>query len=223
MPHRHGSASRWLAEPLAPDYEPTVGTVIRANFGDPRTPAPPATRPKSPQAILRLAAEKQPPVRLPPRHPDDRTRRRPPPPRSARRRRRTGGGRSGESTDPRRPDPNEPRESPSDRKDPPRPGLPSAARASAAKNRDGASRLSPPPTGAGAIFFHTEGGAGQPRAGEACASPPRRERNQSIPSFPARSNLEGPPAKANASTSRTTSPRGPPRAARAIHPTACST
>jgi hypothetical protein len=51
-----------LSETLAPEYEPTVGAVIRAAFGhaeDARSdPA------KVAQAILRLAAEKEPPVRL---------------------------------------------------------------------------------------------------------------------------------------------------------------
>jgi NAD(P)-dependent dehydrogenase (short-subunit alcohol dehydrogenase family) len=51
-----------LEEPLAPDYEPTVGAVIRATFGRPEggrgDPA------KVAQAILRLADEKQPPVHL---------------------------------------------------------------------------------------------------------------------------------------------------------------
>jgi NAD(P)-dependent dehydrogenase (short-subunit alcohol dehydrogenase family) len=51
-----------LAEPLAPDYEGTVGAVIRAVFGNPeRARSNPA---KVAQAILRLAGEKQPPVRL---------------------------------------------------------------------------------------------------------------------------------------------------------------
>jgi NAD(P)-dependent dehydrogenase (short-subunit alcohol dehydrogenase family) len=51
-----------LAEPVAPDYEPTVGAVIRATFGRAENargdPAKMAT------AILRLAEEKKPPVRL---------------------------------------------------------------------------------------------------------------------------------------------------------------
>lgn len=51
-----------LAERLAPDYEPTVGTVIRTNFGRPEgANGDPA---KVAQAILRLAGEKQPPVHL---------------------------------------------------------------------------------------------------------------------------------------------------------------
>jgi NAD(P)-dependent dehydrogenase (short-subunit alcohol dehydrogenase family) len=51
-----------LADPLAPDYEPTVGTVIRANFGRPEgANGDPA---KVAQAILRLAGETQPPVHL---------------------------------------------------------------------------------------------------------------------------------------------------------------
>lgn len=46
-----------LAQPLAPDYEPTVGTVIRANFGRPEgANGDPA---KVAQAILRIADEKQ--------------------------------------------------------------------------------------------------------------------------------------------------------------------
>lgn len=51
-----------LADPLAPDYEATVGAAIRAVFGHPDgargNPA------KVAQAILQLADEKQPPVRL---------------------------------------------------------------------------------------------------------------------------------------------------------------
>ncbi len=51
-----------LAEPVARDYEPTVGAVIRATFGLAENargdPAKMAT------AILRLAEEKKPPVRL---------------------------------------------------------------------------------------------------------------------------------------------------------------
>ena len=51
-----------LAHPLAPDYEATVGAVLRSTFGDPsRARGNPA---KVAQAILRLADEKQPPVRL---------------------------------------------------------------------------------------------------------------------------------------------------------------
>ena len=51
-----------LAEPPSPDYEATVGAGVRATFGDPaRARSNPA---KVAQAILRLAEEKQPPVRL---------------------------------------------------------------------------------------------------------------------------------------------------------------
>jgi NAD(P)-dependent dehydrogenase (short-subunit alcohol dehydrogenase family) len=51
-----------LADPLSPDYEGTVGAGIRATFGDPgRARNDPA---KVAQAILQLAAEKQPPVHL---------------------------------------------------------------------------------------------------------------------------------------------------------------
>jgi len=51
-----------LAENVAPDYEPTVGTVIRATFGRPE--AARGNPAKVAQAILRLADEKEPPVRL---------------------------------------------------------------------------------------------------------------------------------------------------------------
>lgn len=51
-----------LAEPLASDYEPTVGTVIRTSFGRPEGAN--GDPPKVAQAILKLAAEKQPPVHL---------------------------------------------------------------------------------------------------------------------------------------------------------------
>ncbi|HXU64437.1 MAG TPA: SDR family NAD(P)-dependent oxidoreductase [Polyangia bacterium] len=51
-----------LADALSPDYEATVGAAIRAAFGDPaRARSNPA---KVAQAILRVADEKQPPVRL---------------------------------------------------------------------------------------------------------------------------------------------------------------
>ena len=51
-----------LAEPVSPDYEPTVGAGVRATFGDPaRARSNPA---KVAQAILRLADEQQPPVHL---------------------------------------------------------------------------------------------------------------------------------------------------------------
>jgi NAD(P)-dependent dehydrogenase (short-subunit alcohol dehydrogenase family) len=51
-----------LEQSLAPDYEGTVGASIRGNFGDPnRARGNPA---KVAQAILRVAEEKQPPVRL---------------------------------------------------------------------------------------------------------------------------------------------------------------
>jgi len=51
-----------LDHPVAPDYEATVGASIRGNFGDPtRARGNPV---KVAQAILRLAEEKRPPVRL---------------------------------------------------------------------------------------------------------------------------------------------------------------
>ena len=51
-----------LAQPLAPDYEGTVGAVIRSTFGNPDAArGDPA---KVAKAILRLADEKNPPVRL---------------------------------------------------------------------------------------------------------------------------------------------------------------
>jgi hypothetical protein len=51
-----------LDEPIAADYEPTVGKVLRATFGSPENArSDPA---KVAQAILRLADEKQPPARL---------------------------------------------------------------------------------------------------------------------------------------------------------------
>jgi NAD(P)-dependent dehydrogenase (short-subunit alcohol dehydrogenase family) len=51
-----------LANDLAPDYEPTIGTAIRTVFGNPdRARGNPA---KVAQAILRLAGEKHPPTRL---------------------------------------------------------------------------------------------------------------------------------------------------------------
>lgn len=51
-----------LAANLAPDYEATVGAVIRAQFGRPDgANGDPA---KVAQAILRVAGEAQPPVRL---------------------------------------------------------------------------------------------------------------------------------------------------------------
>jgi NAD(P)-dependent dehydrogenase (short-subunit alcohol dehydrogenase family) len=51
-----------LAQPLAPDYEGTVGAVIRSIFGNPDAAhGDPA---KVAKAILRLADEKNPPVRL---------------------------------------------------------------------------------------------------------------------------------------------------------------
>jgi NAD(P)-dependent dehydrogenase (short-subunit alcohol dehydrogenase family) len=51
-----------LADRLAPDYEPTVGAFIRANFG--RADGAPGDPAKVARAILRLAGEKQPPVHL---------------------------------------------------------------------------------------------------------------------------------------------------------------
>jgi NAD(P)-dependent dehydrogenase (short-subunit alcohol dehydrogenase family) len=51
-----------LSKDLAPDYEATVGNAIRNTFGDPtRARGNPA---KVAQAILRLAGEERPPVRL---------------------------------------------------------------------------------------------------------------------------------------------------------------
>jgi len=51
-----------LAQPLSPDYDGTVGVGVRGVFGDPsRARSNPA---KVAQAILQLADEKQPPVRL---------------------------------------------------------------------------------------------------------------------------------------------------------------
>jgi NAD(P)-dependent dehydrogenase (short-subunit alcohol dehydrogenase family) len=51
-----------LADSLAPDYEPTVGSVIRATFG--RAENARGDPAKMAQAILRLADEKHPPVHL---------------------------------------------------------------------------------------------------------------------------------------------------------------
>jgi NAD(P)-dependent dehydrogenase (short-subunit alcohol dehydrogenase family) len=51
-----------LADPLAPDYEATVGDVIRRTFG--RAEGARGDPAKVARAILRLAEEKQPPVRL---------------------------------------------------------------------------------------------------------------------------------------------------------------
>jgi NAD(P)-dependent dehydrogenase (short-subunit alcohol dehydrogenase family) len=51
-----------LANPIAPDYEATVSTVIRAIFG--RADRARGNPAKVAEAILRLADEKQPPVRL---------------------------------------------------------------------------------------------------------------------------------------------------------------
>jgi NAD(P)-dependent dehydrogenase (short-subunit alcohol dehydrogenase family) len=51
-----------LAEPLAPDYEASVGRVVRRTFGNPEAArSDPA---KVAQAILRIVAEPEPPVRL---------------------------------------------------------------------------------------------------------------------------------------------------------------
>jgi NAD(P)-dependent dehydrogenase (short-subunit alcohol dehydrogenase family) len=51
-----------LTDPLSPEYEGTVGAGVRGVFGDPtRARSSPA---KVAQAILRLAQEKRPPVRL---------------------------------------------------------------------------------------------------------------------------------------------------------------
>jgi NAD(P)-dependent dehydrogenase (short-subunit alcohol dehydrogenase family) len=51
-----------LAEPLAPDYEATVGAVIRTTFG--RAEGANGDPAKVAQAIVRLASEKHPPVHL---------------------------------------------------------------------------------------------------------------------------------------------------------------
>lgn len=51
-----------LADPLAPDYEPTVGKVIRSVFGN--RDAARSDPAKVASAILRLTTEAQPPVRL---------------------------------------------------------------------------------------------------------------------------------------------------------------
>lgn len=51
-----------LQTPLAPDYEGTVGAVVRATFGNPE--AARGDTAKVAQAILRLAQEEDPPVRL---------------------------------------------------------------------------------------------------------------------------------------------------------------
>jgi len=51
-----------LAEPLAPDYEPIVGAAIRGTFG--RAEGARNDPAKVAQAILQIAGEKQPPVRL---------------------------------------------------------------------------------------------------------------------------------------------------------------
>ncbi|AKV04263.1 Dehydrogenase [Labilithrix luteola] len=51
-----------LSESLKPDYEPTVGTVIRGAFGDPQRATSDPKRVA--QAILRVAQEQEPPVRL---------------------------------------------------------------------------------------------------------------------------------------------------------------
>ena len=51
-----------LADSIAPDYEPTVGKVIRATFG--RAENARGDPAKMASAILRLADEKKPPVRL---------------------------------------------------------------------------------------------------------------------------------------------------------------
>ena len=51
-----------LAERLAPDYEPTVGAVLRATFG--RAENARSDPAKVAEAILRLAEEKQPPLHL---------------------------------------------------------------------------------------------------------------------------------------------------------------
>ena len=50
-----------LANPLAPDYRATVGAVLRSTFGDPRRAR---GKPATVAQLLRLAVEKQPPVRL---------------------------------------------------------------------------------------------------------------------------------------------------------------
>ncbi len=51
-----------LAGPIAPDYQPTVEAVVRAQFGDIERARSSPT--KVAQAILQLAAEPKPPVRL---------------------------------------------------------------------------------------------------------------------------------------------------------------
>ena len=51
-----------LADPVAPDYDPTVGAVIRATFGRAENARGDPARMAA--AILRLAEEKNPPVRL---------------------------------------------------------------------------------------------------------------------------------------------------------------
>jgi NAD(P)-dependent dehydrogenase (short-subunit alcohol dehydrogenase family) len=51
-----------LAEPLAPDYEGTVGSVVRSTFGN--ADAARGDPAKVAKAILRLVGEKAPPVRL---------------------------------------------------------------------------------------------------------------------------------------------------------------
>jgi hypothetical protein len=51
-----------LAEPVAPDYQPTVSAVIRSVFGNPD--AARGNPAKVAQAILRLAEQPRPPLRL---------------------------------------------------------------------------------------------------------------------------------------------------------------
>ncbi len=51
-----------LADPLAPDYEPTIGKVIRSTFGNPD--AARSDPKKVARALLQLASEERPPVRL---------------------------------------------------------------------------------------------------------------------------------------------------------------
>jgi NAD(P)-dependent dehydrogenase (short-subunit alcohol dehydrogenase family) len=51
-----------LDNPIAPDYEASVGAVLRATFG--RAERARGNPAKVAEAILRLAHEKQPPVRL---------------------------------------------------------------------------------------------------------------------------------------------------------------
>jgi NAD(P)-dependent dehydrogenase (short-subunit alcohol dehydrogenase family) len=51
-----------MLDPLTPDYEPTIGKVLRSTFGSPENAR--SAPDKVARAILRLAAEERPPVRL---------------------------------------------------------------------------------------------------------------------------------------------------------------